>query len=344
MYPVRARDARACRRARGHGHRLVVGAFGLAALAAVGCLAESSIPIGRYEVSSTAEAVDTEGVVAPEDLPMSESGVHAPAPNTARDGSTCEAPAECFVGDPCQTASCGADRRCLVLLADEACTSGEECTLAGCRASALPCERRHGDALLFCDDFERGIGWNWSSVENVLLEREPADRESVVARARITPDTPRSMLQLQLPVPIDAGTLAMRSWVYVAPGTEVDEAATIYASTQLPATGDPVLSLELRPNSGLASTDRLGAETFSFAPALVPGQWHCLEWQIVVHDREGSITVLVDELPIIQSSLVATRPSAGLSLLGVGLSGGSGETIDVSFDDVVFATAPIGCA
>lgn len=322
-------------------HAALVGVLG------VGCLAETSIPIGRYEGDS-AEMVATGTVDEPppsEDPSVAsddEGGQEGLGTKMARDGSTCETAAMCSVAAACQTASCAQDRQCVVALDDDACPEGQACLLAGCRVPTPPCEERYGDAVVFCDDFELGIAWAWSSADGVLLEHA-AERDSVVARVRVTPDEPRAQLQLQLPTPLTGGMVAVRSHVFVPLEHEVDDAATLFRLSALPGDDPPTLGFELRPNAGIAATNRLGEETFSFAPVLVPGRWNCLEWQIVVDDSEGRIVVLVDDSPVIRGDFLARLPSGGLSSLAVGLAHGARETIELRIDDVVLSTAPIGC-
>src|SRR5690606_1048949 len=157
-------------------HAALVGVLG------VGCLAETSIPIGRYEGDS-AEMVATGTVDEPppsEDPSVAsddEGGQEGLGTKMARDGSTCETAAMCSVAAACQTASCAQDRQCVVALDDDACPEGQACLLAGCRVPTPPCEERYGDAVVFCDDFELGIAWAWSSADGVLLEHA-AERDS----------------------------------------------------------------------------------------------------------------------------------------------------------------------
>lgn len=348
------------------------GALGLAWLCTtLACQVDTALQIGRYEASTSeaatppASTTSTSSTQAPSDTTTgpiddtsldlddgepgtssqgSEGSEDSPT-RTARDGSVCETPSQCIDLDPCQQATCTADGECNYRLSDALCPDDEMCTLAGCRARTPSCEDRYGDALIFCDDFEWGLSWNWSSADAVGIDAAPPGRDSVVARVHTTGPNQRSTLQLQLPNPIDSGTLAIRSFVYVETSSEIDEGVAVYTLTDLPADDPALLSLHLQPAQGLLALNRISNESFAIAPALVPGQWHCLEFRVVIEHLEGTITVLVNDLPMIESSFLDTKPYVGVSLLGVGLQSGRGDLqpVELLLDDVVFATAPIGC-
>jgi len=295
---------------------------------------------------------DTEGDTEPEPEGETEPGAEGATETDTegatlepvRDGTPCDTPEVCIASDPCLTTSC-ADQQCTYLLSDAACPSDQVCTLSGCLAPPPSCEEVYGDALIFCDDFDRGLDWNWTATDAVRLVVDAPNRASAVAHVRIATPSEGSTLQLQLPTPLDSGMVAIRSRIYVTPQTQPKEGVTLFAMTPLPATETPPLAVELFPDLGLAIVDRMIGETVSFSPAITLGTWHCIEWRVTIHDEEGINTLLLDGRPLVESRVIDTRPSGGVSQLSIGLRTGPSESdpSEIFFDDVVFSTAPIGC-
>ncbi|MEM9452625.1 MAG: hypothetical protein AAGF11_00500 [Myxococcota bacterium] len=321
---------------------------GAAAFLLMGCLAPEALSVGAYSGgsgSATGEGGSAEGTTAGGNGSVTETETEGETegeqPPEGFDGSSCETVEECVSSFDCEEVRCE-DDRCVFEFHDELCEPGLTCTLGGCTSIGTPCEERY-EGVLICDGFEQGISPQWTSV-TVVTDASQASQGAISARVSALPGE-GSMLRFGLDEPLVEGMLAVRSYVRVDDISTVDPWGIHHELMQIPSHPDMRMSLDLRSEGGLMVVNKVGSLTEVGGGLVTSGQWHCVELRVTIDDVEGTAEVRVDGEVVLAEEPGDTRPAEGFGRVGIGvlLPPQAVGPVELSVDDVVIATAPIGC-
>jgi len=141
------------------------------------------------------------------------------------------------------------------------------------------------------------------------------------------------------------GQLFVRAWFYTSQTPVQQE---FFAAHQNPP-GPMDPNLSLYGNNGALSTWNSVAAPTAITPStttIMPNRWVCLEWEID-HQAPQRMNAWVDGVAVPELATVApTEPNPPISILLAGFEDfdvSAKPVLDVWIDDVVVATAHIGC-
>ncbi len=267
------------------------------------------------------------------------------ADTTEDSGSTAAAPGcdpECLTFFDCQQAECQ-QGECVLSFRDDRCEPGEVCGLSGCEATPLACD---DPSVLVCEGFEEdafAAAWSGGSI---MRSADPLNSGLGAGWVKVGPDG-REQLQLELDPPIDEGLLAIRAFVWLPSADTVEVWAILFEIFGSTNAGTERFSLDLRPQAGLMFVNLLSPESNVIGnDLLTPGAWSCVELRVQVSQGQGEVEVRVDDVPVLGNGPgIDTVPFEGVVNIHIGGIGSPTHSGDTGFgiDDIVVATAPIGC-
>lgn len=242
----------------------------------------------------------------------------------------------------CQQAECR-EGECVLSFRDDRCAPGEACGLSGCEASPLACD---DPSVLVCEGFEEGAfaaAWNGGSIGR---SADPVNSGLGAGWVKVGPDG-REQLEFNLEPPMDDGLLAIRAFVWLPAADTVETWAILFEIFGSTNAGTERFSLDLRPGAGLMFVNLLSPEANVIGnDLLTPGAWSCVELRVQISQGQGEVEVRVDDVPVLGNGPgIDTVPFEGVANIDIGGIGSPTHSGDTTFgiDDIVVATAPIGC-
>ena len=248
----------------------------------------------------------------------------------------------CVAFHDCQQARCR-DGECVVSFLDALCEPGKVCGPLGCEASPLACD---DPSILVCEGFEEeGFSASWSG-GSIMRSKDPLNSGLGAGWVTVGPDE-REQLQLNLDPPMDEGLLAIRAFVWLPAADTVETWAILFEIFGSTDAGTERFSLDLRPQAGLMFVNLLSPEANVIGnDLLTPGAWSCVELRVQISQGQGEVEVRVDDVPVLGNGpgidTVPVEGVANIEIGGIGSPSHSGVTA-YGIDDIVVATAPIGC-
>jgi len=247
---------------------------------------------------------------------------------------------ECVAFHECQQARC-VDGECVISFRDALCEPGQSCGPAGCEATPLACD---DPAVLVCEGFENDAfapQWVGGAIERVFDETNSG---AAAGRVSVEPDE-REQLDLELDPPLDDGMLAIRSFIRIPSSDFVEEWVILYEIFGRTNAGTERYSVDLRPQAGLMFVSLPEGTVFG-NDLLVPETWMCVEVRIQLSQGQGEVELRVDDVPVLTNGPgLDTIPVDGIANIDIGGIGAPSHSGQSAFliDDIVVATAPIGC-
>ncbi len=217
------------------------------------------------------------------------------------------------------------------------------CGPSGCEASALGC----GDpAVVVCEGFEdEGFAVQWSR-GSVTKTADPVNSGLGAGWVSVGPDG-REQLGLDLDPPMAAGLLAIRAFVWLPSSETIEQWAILFEIFGSTNAGTERYSVDLRPQAGLMFVSLLSPDASVIGNNLLtPGAWSCVELRVQLSEGQGEVELRVDDVPVLSNGPgIDTVPFDGVANINIGGIGSPGHAGDTAFgiDDIVVATAPIGC-
>jgi hypothetical protein len=204
---------------------------------------------------------------------------------------------------------------------------------------------------LICDDFEGGQAAHWKvwvTPPSVgLLQSCHVHRGSFALLAR--PEAPNTVQVQQLLVPeVSAGSVYLRTFVYLPGAAQLPEWMVIYEMWDSPESWTDKISLDVLADGSLnvnnSSSSGPGAAFLSSGTTLLPrDRWTCLELEVVVDKTNGSARVFMDDAEVAATSgPTRTRGNKPFVTVSHGAVVAQGS-LEIYFDDFVVATERIGC-
>jgi hypothetical protein len=151
--------------------------------------------------------------------------------------------------------------------------------------------------------------------------------------------------RMRLSAPVSSGPLYARFYAYVPSSVTIPDYLAMFelwcedASSEgkisVEAIPDDVFELYLTPN---------GTAHAASAGSLVRDQWICIELALEVAPQGGSASLSVDGTVIIEQTDVVTLPASPISVAVIeALPSEDAAGVDLTIDDLVVASQPIGC-
>jgi hypothetical protein len=197
--------------------------------------------------------------------------------------------------------------------------------------SALP--KRCADAgLLFCDDFEQGLGkWTKEATDGGLVEIVAAPKRSGNAlHARVEAST--TAIDAILRQTISVTNFHVRFWAYLD--------APLPATSIYPVVSLTKIQIELRETNTLLVNQFADPKFFGRAPDAVPiDKWFCVEWKVFSLET----TLRVDGTAQIQWTDGGVNSSTTRVDLGLSRTNANTAAAQIWIDDIAIGNAEIGC-
>ena len=273
----------------------------------------------------------------------------------------CTSDADCREGECgsaiATSATCGGDNE-FVAAGEQICLpeTGEECLVASLprdssvgAAELVSCEAQ---GALLCEDFEGLLPvaystWGDGETTAGLVECESQEGSSSL-RIRVV-DSGYTQTRMRLGTPVSAGDLYARFYLRVEGGGALPEQLIVFELWDQDE-GDVTERTTLYLNSEQALEVYVGASELTLqAPTSTPivrDEWHCLELGIGLHDVTGTVVLSQGGSPVVEATDVDTLPSDPISVAvieGVPSTGSQDTEATFFIDDLIVATAPIGC-
>lgn len=298
----------------------------------IGAVDESGTDIGGESVTGPVSGSGTDSSSTGAAVGSSDSSTTA----------TLECDPECVTFYDCQPAACR-DGACVVSVRDDLCEPNEVCGPSGCEAAPLACD---DPSVLVCEGFEQDTfadAWGGGSI---MRSDDPLNSGVGAGWVKVGPDG-REQLELEVDPPLDDGMLAIRTFVWLPSADTVETWAILFEIFGSTNAGTERFSLDLRPQAGLMFVNLLSPESNVIGnDLLTAGDWSCVELRVQISQGQGEVEVRVDDVPVLGNGPgIDTVPVEGIVNIHIGGIGAPTHSGDTAYgiDDIVVATAPIGC-
>lgn len=200
----------------------------------------------------------------------------------------------------------------------------------------------HATAL-YCNDFDDGDLKGAAEGGGSLV---PGGANGTTGYQMVAPPGEMPRLTVDLGRRITTGPLFLSARFLLAEGAPIAEFVVLGQLLSNAFTGKVSFDLVAADRVQIANANAV--TSLQGDPGSLPrGRWTCFELSVVA-DRtgNGSLVLALDGQPLLGGA--TTDPTVGLdgygkAELGAFASAGNGATIDITFDDWVVDTSPIGC-
>jgi hypothetical protein len=223
------------------------------------------------------------------------------------------------------SADCAEDRLCL----GGACVVRVQSLCAG-----------HPDAAA-CSGFDKSVPTGWTDASTagneITTSKDPRFAGASSLSAHISGSGDRSRLLHEFPS-ISSGSLYLRAWLYMDPGTVLNDVHSIVVGDA--DTGDYGTKF-LYSNGKL----RVATPTLDVTGDVDPpfGRWYCLRLELDVGGA-GSVRAYLDDEMFAEQANVNTLPAAGVHNISAGIDfAGQAEPAQLQVDELLLDTQPVDC-
>jgi hypothetical protein len=138
--------------------------------------------------------------------------------------------------------------------------------------------------------------------------------------------------------PQSSGPLYLRAWLYVAPGTVLNDVHPIVIGDVTKADyGSKFLFSNGQLRVTTSNTMVTGSVDAPF------GQWYCLRMELDI-GLQGSIRAYLNDAKFVDATAVDTLPAGGVHNLSVGIDfAGQADPAQIFVDEVLLDTMPVSC-
>lgn len=197
---------------------------------------------------------------------------------------------------------------------------------------------------IFCEDFEAGLGkWVRETQANGQLEiaSDVVHGGKGAMRAVTTAESTGDFLaELERGLsPVTSGLLVFHGWMRLS-GSYVSATALVKLHG---VSGGYDMNLKIGADARLqidADVPEAGAELDASEPVALD-RWVCVEWQAQL-GTPGHSKLILDGRTVIDADENNVPPD-GYDALSIGFVGKAGAGQRISMDDIILATAPVGC-
>lgn len=153
-----------------------------------------------------------------------------------------------------------------------------------------------------------------------------------------------SQTRMFLPSPISEGELHVRLFAYFGGTFEMPQYTGLFELWTTDS-GPPKIGLDAIGNDQIEVNFSPFSSVFvSSNGVLRRNEWLCLELALELRADSGSVSLSIDGVPVIEESGVVTYPGEPFTVAVIeALPAPDSTGVDVALDELVIATAPIGC-
>jgi len=220
------------------------------------------------------------------------------------------------------------------------CDAGHTCVAGSCVVDASDTCAAHPNALA-CSGFDEPAPAGWTAsirtggTLGTVADPRLAGASALDARTTLTGGQSRFASEFAT---MTAGQLYLRAWLYVAPGTVLNDVHPIVI-------GD--VSKADYGSKFLFSNGKLGVATSNSAVTgsidAPFGQWYCLRMELEI-GTQGSIRAYLNDAPFVDATAIDTLPAGNVHDISVGIDfSGQTDPAEIFVDQVLLDTAPVTC-
>lgn len=194
---------------------------------------------------------------------------------------------------------------------------------------------------LFCDGFESPTLDVWTTTTGGAVRHLVPVRTGMAALGTPVDPAVLSSVRVHPFGDVTSGEIHARAWFFVPSGVPLTKLEILGVDDDTASSQILILidQEEIRVYSELAVV------TYTTGVAVTRDRWQCMELNVTISDTAGALSMQIDGVPVTAMSGFDTRPAAGYSAFVVGAKFAfPGQAItELSVDDVVVGTQPIGC-
>jgi hypothetical protein len=192
-----------------------------------------------------------------------------------------------------------------------------------------------------CSGFDEAIPTGWTDGSTTGNEISTSTDLSFAGAASLVAHVSgsggRSRLLHEFPS-MTTGSLYLRAWLYMEPGTVVDDVHSIVVGDA--DSGDYGTKFLYSNGKLRVATPKLDV-TGDVAPPF--GHWYCLRLELTV-GAAGSVRAYLDDQMFAEEPNVNTLPAAGVHNVSAGIDfAGQAEPAQLLVDELLLDTQPVAC-
>jgi len=271
---------------------------------------------------------------------------------------TCTLP--CNADTECEEGRCSTELessvQCGMATTERVCAPSDPVTCAEFRVEV---DAELGDALasscaaegaLVCESFDRPFPAEYSTWQDETMSASIQNCEVLEGEGALHYESSaagQSQTRIRLSAPVSSGPLHARFFVRLTAGTVLPEQLQLLELWESDGTSVPGRITVFLGGDGVPRV-YVGASDTTLSPSasmpLPRDTWSCLELSVDVEATDGGAALALDGEEVLSGSGFATLPAEPISVAVIeGQPTSDTEGIELYLDELVIATAPIGC-